>query len=1221
MAFVHLHVHTEYSLLDGSNKIKEYVARVKELGMDSAAITDHGVMYGVIDFYRAAKEAGINPVIGCEVYVAPNSRFDKETIGGEDRYYHLVLLAENNTGYANLMKIVSRGFTEGYYYRPRVDMEVLNRYHDGLIALSACLAGEVQRYIAKNLPDEARKAARKYQECFGKGNYFLELQDHGIPQQRMVNTELLKMSRELDIPLVATNDVHYTYEKDADSHDILLCLQTNKKLADEDRLRYEGGQYFVKSEEEMKALFPYAWEALENTQRIADRCHVEIEFGVTKLPRFEVPEGYDSWKYLNKLCDDGLAERYGDGTQPAGDTGQTLRERLDYELDVIRRMGYVDYFLIVWDFINYARRGGIPVGPGRGSAAGSIVSYCLKITNIEPIRYNLLFERFLNPERVSMPDIDIDFCYNRRQEVIDYVDRKYGSDKVVQIVTFGTLAAKGVIRDVGRVMDLPYAFVDSIAKMIPGEPNITIDKALEKNSELRKAYQEDEQVRHLIDMCKRLEGLPRHTSMHAAGVVICPEAADEFVPLSRGSDGSITTQFTMTTLEELGLLKMDFLGLRTLTVIHDAVEFVAKSTGEHIDIDNIDYNDADVLAVLGTGKTDGVFQLESGGMRGFMKELRPKSLEDIIAGISLYRPGPMDFIPKYIKGKNDHKNIVYSCPQLEPILAPTYGCIVYQEQVMQIVRDLGGYTLGRSDLVRRAMSKKKQSVMEKERANFIYGNAEEGVPGCLSRGISEQVASGIFDDMTDFAKYAFNKSHAACYAVVAYQTAWLKYYYPVEFMAALMTSVIDNSKKVSEYILTCRNMGIRLLPPDINHGQRGFSVDGKCIRYALTAIKGVGQTAIDDLVEERKARGAFTNLKDFLTRISDKDVNKRAVENFIKAGALDGLGGTRKQFMSVYVQIMDHVTKERKSNLAGQMSLFDIAEESQKEEFDIRMPDVGEYPKEMLLNFEKEVLGIYLSGHPLEADQELWQRHITNTTTDFALDEETGSTQVQDQARVVVGGMIADRSIKYTKNDKVMAFLNLEDLVGNVEVVVFPRDYEKYGSQLVEEAKVFIQGRVNVEEEKDGKLICEQVVNFEEAAQAAAGTLFRNRYKSGGYGWGGGQYQGGNSSAGAANKTAGPGRTLAGGNNASEAGQSAQPVKKVPDGIWIQFPDADKYLAREQELLAATGDSDGNDDIVIYLKDTRAFKILPPNRRVHADRELEEKLGDLFGRENVKIRQ
>ena len=1070
MAFVHLHVHTEYSLLDGSNKIKEYVARVKELGMNSAAITDHGVMYGVIDFYRAAKEAGIKPILGCEVYVAPNSRFDKEISGGEERYYHLVLLAENNTGYDNLVKIVSKGFTEGYYYKPRVDMEVLNQYHEGIIALSACLAGEVQTYITKRMPDEARKAARKYEACFGKGNYFLELQDHGIPEQRLVNTELLKMSKELDIPLVATNDVHYTYAEDAEPHDILLCLQTGKKLADEDRMRYEGGQYFVKSEEEMKGLFPYAWEAVENTQLIADRCNVEIKFGETKLPHYEVPEGYDSWTYLNKLCDDGLAERYGDGSQPAGATGQTLRERLDYELGVIKRMGYVDYFLIVWDFINYAKSNGIPVGPGRGSAAGSIVSYCLKITNIDPIRYDLLFERFLNPERVSMPDIDVDFGPDGRQDVIDYVSRKYGAEKVVQIVTFGTLAAKGVIRDVARVMDLPYAFVDSIAKMVPNELNITLDLALEKNPEFRKLYQEDEQVHTLIDMCKRLEGLPRHTGMHAAGVVICPEAADEFVPLSRGSDGAIVAQFTMTTLEELGLLKMDFLGLRNLTVIRDAVNFIEQTTGERVDIDNIDYNDPQVLAYIGTGKTEGIFQLESAGMKNFMKELRPQSLEDVIAGISLYRPGPMDFIPRYIKGKNNHDEVVYSCPQLEPILKPTYGCIVYQEQVMQIVRDLGGYTMGRSDLVRRAMSKKKQSVMEKERANFIYGNAEEGVPGCVSKGISEQIAGGIYNDMMDFAKYAFNKSHAACYAVVALQTAWLKFYHPVEFMAALMTSVTDNPKKVSEYILTCRNMGIQLLPPDINQGQSGFSVtDGK-VRYALTAIKGVGRPVIEAIVAERRGRGPFTNLKDFITRMADKDLNRRAIENFIKAGALDSLGGTRKQFMSVYVQILDHIVKDKKSNLAGQMSLFDIADDSQKEEFDIRMPEVGEYTEEMKLAFEKEVLGIYLSGHPLESYQELWQKYITNNTNDFALEEESNTVRVIDQTTAIVGGMISNKTVKYTKTNQVMAFLELEDLVGTVEIVVFPRDYEKYGSLLAEDAKIFVKGHVSVEEDKEADL-------------------------------------------------------------------------------------------------------------------------------------------------------
>ncbi len=1191
MAFTHLHVHTEYSLLDGSNKIKEYVKRVRELGMDSAAITDHGVMYGVIDFYKAAKAEGINPIIGCEVYVAPNSRFDKELTGGEDRYYHLVLLAENNTGYANLMKIVSRGFTEGYYYKPRVDMEVLNEFHEGIIALSACLAGEVQRYISKGLIDEAQKAARKYEACFGKGNYFLELQDHGIPEQKTVNAALLKMSKELDIPLVVTNDVHYTYAEDEKSHDVLLCIQTAKKLADEDRMRYVGGQYYVKSEEEMKGLFPYAWEAVENTQRIADRCYVEIEFGVTKLPHFEVPEGYDSWTYLNKLCYDGLYERYGvredvktadrageepgrtaeadslepgrpeagnrpaSGGIPEGQSRESLIERLKYELNVIRNMGYVDYFLIVWDFINYAKVNDIMVGPGRGSAAGSIVSYCLKITDIDPIKYNLLFERFLNPERVSMPDIDIDFCFERRQEVIDYVGEKYGADKVVQIVTFGTMAAKGVIRDVGRVMDLPYSYVDSIAKMVPNELNVTIDRALSANPEFRKMYETDEQVKSLIDMSKRLEGLPRHTSMHAAGVVICSKPAEEFVPLSRGSDGAITTQFTMTTIEELGLLKMDFLGLRTLTVIQNAVHFVEKTKGVHLDMNQIDYDDKAVLASLGTGRTDGVFQLESGGMKNFMKELKPQSLEDIIAGISLYRPGPMDFIPKYIKGKNSHQAIVYSCPQLEPILASTYGCIVYQEQVMQIVRDLGGYTLGRSDLVRRAMSKKKQAVMEKERDNFIYGNEEEGVPGCVAKGIDENVAKQIYSDMMDFAKYAFNKSHAACYAVIAYQTAYLKYYYPVEFMAALLTSVIDFPSKVSEYIVTCRNMGISILPPDINAGEAGFSVTDGGIRYALTAIKSVGHPVIEALVKEREERGEYKNLKDFITRVADKEVNKRAVENFIKAGALDGLDGTRKQFMSVYVQIMDSIQHDKKNNMAGQISLFDIVSEEDKEDFEIKMPDVGEYSKEMLLAFEKEVLGIYISGHPLEEYAQMWKKNITNTTTDFLLDEETGETAVKDGQNATIGGIITDKKIKYTKNDKVMAFLQIEDLVGSIEVVVFPRDYERNSAKLLEDSKVFVKGRVSVEDEKDGKLICERITGFDEISRK----------------------------------------------------------------LWIKFPTKEAYEAAEQELFARLAESDGGDSVCIYVENPKAVKNLPPNRNVKADRELVMQLGALYGEENVRV--
>ncbi len=1150
MAFTHLHVHTEYSLLDGSNKIKEYVKRVKELGMDSAAITDHGVMYGVIDFYKEAKANGIKPILGCEVYVAPNSRFDKEIGGGEERYHHLVLLAENNTGYANLMKIVSKGFTEGYYYRPRVDMEVLEQYHEGIIALSACLAGEVPRLLAKGLYQEAKKTAEKYEKCFGKGNYFFELQDHGIPEQRTVNTALLRMSKELDIPLVATNDIHYTYAEDAQSHDILLCIQTAKKVSDEDRMRYDGGQYYVKSEMEMRELFPYAQQALDNTAMIADRCNVEIEFGVTKLPKFDVPQGYDSWSYLNKLCTDGLSERYPD------DDG-TIREKLDYELGVIQKMGYVDYFLIVWDFINWAREHDIPVGPGRGSAAGSIVSYCLHITNIDPIRYSLLFERFLNPERVSMPDIDIDFCYERRQEVIDYVSEKYGHDKVVQIVTFGTMAAKGVIRDVGRALDLPYNYVDGIAKMIPNEGNspVTITRALEMNPEFRKLYKEDEQVHYLIDMCLKLEGLPRHTSMHAAGVVICQKPADEFVPLSRGSDGAITTQFTMTTIEELGLLKMDFLGLRTLTVIKNAVDNVEKTTGIHIDVDHLDYDDKKVLASLGTGRTDGVFQLESQGMKNFMKELKPQTLEDVIAGISLYRPGPMDFIPAYIRGKNNHAAVRYACPQLEPILAPTYGCIVYQEQVMQIVRDLGGYTLGRSDLVRRAMSKKKAYVMEQERQNFVHGNPEEGVPGCAACGISEEVADQIYGTMMDFAKYAFNKSHAACYAVVAYQTAYLKYYYPVEFMAALLTSVIDNASKVSEYIMVCKSMNIQILPPDINEGECGFSVSNGAIRYALNAIKSVGRTVIEGIVAERNAHGNFQNLKDFIERTQNVEMNKRAIENFIKAGAFDSFGATRKQHMSVYAMILDSVVHSKRGVTAGQMSLFDIVSEEDKKELEIKMPDVGEYEKELLLSFEKEVLGFYISGHPMQEYQSVWERRITAKTSDFYLDEETGLTHVQDNTKATIGGMIMDKKIKYTKQDKIMAFLTVEDLVGSIEVIVFPNAYEKYSSKLLEENKVFIEGRVQVEDERDGKLICESVTAFDE----------------------------------------------------------------IPRKVWLKFPDMDTYINKEAELFDAIYDSEGIDNVVIYIEETRQKKVLPPNKNIKADSTILDKLRGLFGEENVRV--
>ncbi|MFR5163853.1 MAG: DNA polymerase III subunit alpha [Clostridium sp.] len=1149
MAFTHLHVHTEYSLLDGSSKIRELTARAKELGMDSMAITDHGVMYGVIDFYRAAREVGIKPILGCEVYVAPGSRFDRENGAGEDRYYHLILLAENNTGYKNLMKIVSKGFVDGFYYKPRVDLDLLETYHEGIISLSACLAGEVQKYLARGMYKEAKRSALRYSEIFGKDHFYLELQDHGIPEQKMVNQGLLRLSQETGLELVATNDVHYTFAEDAKAHDILLCIQTGKKVTDEDRMRYEGGQYYCKSEEEMRKLFPYAQEAIDNTHKIAERCNVEIEFGVTKLPKYEVPEGFDSWTYLNHLCREGFKTRYPD------DDG-TLSRRLDYELGVIKTMGYVDYFLIVWDFINYARSQNIMVGPGRGSAAGSIVSYTLGITNIDPVRYNLLFERFLNPERVSMPDIDVDFCYERRQEVIDYVVRKYGKDQVVQIVTFGTLAAKGVVRDVGRVLDLPYAMCDSIAKMIPNDLGMTLDKALTANPDLKKLYNEDEQVKYLIDMSKRLEGLPRHTSMHAAGVVIGSRSIDEFVPLSRAADGTITTQFTMTTIEELGLLKMDFLGLRTLTVIQNAVRLAEKDYGIKLDMDHIDYNDKKVLESIGTGRTEGVFQLESGGMKGFMKELKPENLEDIIAGISLYRPGPMDFIPRYLKGKNDKTSITYECPQLEPILSPTYGCIVYQEQVMQIVRDLAGYTMGRSDLVRRAMSKKKTAVMEKERQNFVYGNEAEGVKGCIANGIDEKTANHIYDEMIDFAKYAFNKSHAAAYAVVSYQTAYLKYYYPKEFMAALMSSVMDNVSKFSEYILTCRRMmDIAILPPDINEGESGFSVSGDGIRYGLSAIKSVGRPVVDAILEERKKNGIFSSMEDFINRMTNKEVNRRTIENFIKSGAMDSLPGTRRQKVAVAPILLDNKARERKNAWEGQMSLFDLVSEEEKKEYQVSFPDVGEYSKEELLAFEKDILGVYISGHPLDDYEGLWRKNITATSADFIVDEETEEAVVKDGMKVVIGGLVAGKVVKTTRSNQLMAFITLEDLMGSVEVIVFPKNYEADRDVLTEDSKIFIKGRVSLGDEPVGKLVCEQVI----------------------------------------------------------------PFSKVPRQLWLQFEDKEIYQAMEGEILGILKESEGPDSVVIYLKKERAKKILPANWKVEAAGELMETLICKLGEKNVKL--
>ena len=1161
MSFTHLHVHTEFSLLDGSSKIKEITKRAKELGMDSLAITDHGVMYGAIDFYRAALANGIKPIIGCEVYVAPGSRFDKEANAGEDRYYHLILLAENNKGYANLCKIVSKGFVDGFYYKPRVDYEVLREFHEGIICLSACLAGEVQRFLARGDYQAGKEAALRYLDIFGKDNYFLELQDHGIPEQKTVNQQLLRLSDELGVDLVCTNDVHYTYADDVEAHDILLCIQTGKKKSDEDRMRYEGGQYYLKSPEEMADLFKYAPQALENTEKIAKRCNVTFEFGVTKIPSFPVPKGYTSWTYLKELCENGLHKRYpafnGEKDENCKLSREELEDRLNYELNTIKSMGYIEYFLIVWDFIHFAKSSGIAVGPGRGSAAGSIVSYCLEITDIEPMRYNLIFERFLNPERVSMPDIDVDFCIERRQEVIDYVGRKYGKDHVAQIVTFGTLKAKGVIRDVARVLDMPYAQADAIAKMIPNDLHMTLDIALKQSKELRDLYEGDSDVKYLIDMSKRLEGLPRHASMHAAGVVICGKPVDEYVPLSRASDGSITTQYIMTTLEELGLLKMDFLGLRNLTVIQNALRFIKKNRGLDIDLNKIDYSDKNVLHYIGTGNTEGIFQLESSGMKSFMKELKPESLEDIIAGISLYRPGPMDFIPKYIEGKNNADSVTYDCPQLESILEPTYGCIVYQEQVMQIVRDLAGFSLGRSDLLRRAMSKKKADVMAKERKVFVYGDESENIKGCVNNGISEAIANKIYDEMTDFAQYAFNKSHAAAYAVVTYQTAYLKYYYTAEFMAAMLSSVMDMTDKVAEYVYSCRSMGIKILPPDINEGESGFSAKGDSIRYGLTAIKNVGKAVIDNIVAEREARGIYKDLEDFISRTAPLGVNKRAIENFIKAGAFDSFGATRKQMMMVYAQIVDSVNQDKKDTMQGQMSLFDIADEDQKKNYKMQMPNVGEYDNDQKLEFEKEVIGIYASGHPLSDMEEKWKRVITNMSLDFAVPEEGESYKIKDKSRVTVGGIITTVTRKFTKRGEQMAFLTLEDLVGTVEIVVFPREFDKYREILMEGRKIFITGEADIQENAPGKVKASEIKEF----------------------------------------------------------------VQVPSELWIAFKDKEAYIAGEQKLISLLSENKGNDRVMIALAKERQRKMMPAQYRVDANKNFVEKLKEIYGEDLVKLLQ
>ncbi len=1060
MSFVHLHTHTAYSLLDGEGTIKKILDRAKEAGQTAMAITDHGNMYGVIDFYEYAKKIGIKPILGCEVYVAARTRFDK-VHELDSKNYHLILLAKNETGYKNLMKIVSSGWVEGFYYKPRVDIEILAKYSEGLIALSGCMFGVISRHFLNSNPEEAKRTAEKYIEIFGKKNFFIEIQDHGLYDQKKLNSQLIALAGELGLGLVATNDIHYVTKDDAVYQDILMCIQTGKTINDDDRMKMESQELYVKSEEEMNELFSYVPEAIQNTQKIADLCNVEIEFGKLHLPEFTLPEGYTAFDYLTKLCDEGFKKRF-------PDDGGEIRTRLSYELETIKAMGYVEYFLIVWDFINYAKSNGIMVGPGRGSAAGSIVSYCLEITDIDPIKYGLIFERFLNPERVTMPDIDIDFCYERRGEVIDYVNRKYGSDHVAQIITFGTMAARLAIRDVGRALDVPYAMADSVAKEIPMALDMTIETALKINPQLKAMYDSDPQIKKLIDTSIELEGLPRHASTHAAGVVITREPVTSYVPVQCNSD-VITTQFTKDTVEHLGLLKMDFLGLRTLTVIRDTIENIKKSTGKTINISEIDFEDKAVYQMISRGDTDGVFQLESGGMQSFMKELRPTSIEDIIAGISLYRPGPMDSIPRYIANKNNPQNVTYKHPLLENILNVTYGCIVYQEQVMQIVRELGGYSLGRSDLVRRAMSKKKTDVMEQERKNFIYGikneKGEVEVEGAKGKGIDEKTAAEIFDEMMDFAKYAFNKSHAAAYAFVSYQTAYLKHHYPVEFFAALLTSCLGHGEKITKYLNSARGLGIKILPPDINKSTSAFVPDGNNIRFSLSAVKSVGVSIIDDIAKERTDNGEFTSFTNFCNRMASGKLNKRGLEALIRSGAFDAMGLHRSSLLDVYEQILDSAVDTKKNTLEGQLDFGSFFEDfgSDSDEF----PNKAEMPESEILKNEKEYLGVYISGHPLDSYKEKIER-LSNASVIEITENENNRFASGD--KVTLCGIVNGIRKQFTKKNELMYYLTLEDLTGNIEVIVFPSHVRSFYNILKEEAVLLISGNLDIAEDKPAKL-------------------------------------------------------------------------------------------------------------------------------------------------------
>ena len=1076
--FVHLHIHSEYSLLDGANRIKDLPIRAKELGMDAIALTDHGSMFGTIDFYKACKANGIKPIIGCEVYVAPRSRKDKDP-NLDARYNHLILLAKNNDGYKNLAKLVSLGYTEGFYYKPRIDKETLEQYHENLICCSACLAGEVNQAILKNNMEEAKKVALWFKKLFGE-DYYLEIQNNGIKEQVLVNQKLIELSRELDIPLVATNDAHYLKREDAYNHEVLLCIQTGKKMSDEDRMKFETDELYVKSPEEMSDYFKNVPEAIENTVKIAEKCNVEFEFGHTILPNYDVPEEFEThYDYLKKLCDDGIKNRYGENPT------KEILERAEFEMNVINQMGYVDYFLIVWDYIHYAKTHNIPVGPGRGSGAGSIVAYAIEITDIDPIKYGLIFERFLNPERISMPDFDVDFCYEKRDQVIDYVCRKYGHDHVSQIITFGTMSARMVIRDVGRVLDVPYAETDKIAKMVPNELHITIKKAMEQNRELRDLYEQNSDMKKMLDIAMALEGMPRQASTHACGIVITKDPVVDYVPLYRRDD-IISTQYIMTTLEELGLLKMDFLGLRTLTVIQDTIELVKANRGIDVEFDK-DMNDSKVYKLWQDGNSVGIFQFESQGMTNFMKELKPDCLEDIIAGVSLYRPGPMDQIPRYIANKKDPEHAVYTHPALKPILEVTYGCMVYQEQVMQIVRDLAGYSLGRADLVRRAMGKKKLDVMAKERENFIHGQVDENgniiIKGCVRNGIDEKSANKIFDEMAEFAKYAFNKSHAACYAVVAYRTAYLKAYYPVEFMAAMLNSFLGNLDKIPAYTEECKRLNIQILKPDINKSYTKFTVDGDKIRFGLGSIKNVGTSAVDEIVAERDRNGQFKDFTDFCERIQETNVNKKCIESLIKAGAFDEFNETRRTLMESFESILDTITSSNKKELEGQVNMFDLGGSDSKE-MKYTFKEFPEYSRKELLFMEKEMLGLYISGHPLDNIRHqiemqtninsFQMRHMENTDE---IGEEIRQ-EIKDGQMVKYAGIITKIKKKYTKNNKLMAFLTVEDLYGPTEIILFESAYQNCANVLMEDNIVLVNGRLSVREDEETKIVANQITEF-----------------------------------------------------------------------------------------------------------------------------------------------